>query len=159
MIRASLSAVFVLVIFAVPLHAQPADRHEGYYYPQPASQETYVARAKVLIDATRDKRLDFINGLTASQLASSYAPQYVVFAKGDRADRLIVVSLVQGQLDTVYRARALLAQLTAVARGTPLLQDYGVDNLFTFLDVLKLMGFTRVTLSDGDKFAHQIAIR
>jgi hypothetical protein len=151
--------IFGLLLLAAPVQAQPADRHEGYYYPTPSSQEIYVARAKVLIDATRDKRLDFVNGLTASQLAGSYAPAYVVFAKGDRADRLIVVSLVSGQLDTVFRARALLAQLTAVARGTPLLQDYGVDNLFTFLDVLKLMGFTRVTLSDGDRFAHQIAIR
>ena len=59
----------------------------------------------------------------------------------------------------LFRSRALLAQLTALARGTPLLQDYGVDNLFTFLDVLKLMGFTRITLSDGDKFAHQVLIR
>jgi len=148
-----------LILLAAPVHAQPVDRHEGYYYPQASSQEVYVARAKVMIDATRDKRLDFVNGLTASQLAGNFAPAYVVFAKGDRADRLIIVSLVSGQLDTVFRARALLAQLTAVARGTPLLQDYGVDNLFTFLDVLKLMGFTRVTLSDGDHFAHQITIR
>ncbi|MBL8832923.1 MAG: hypothetical protein JNL71_11085 [Rhodospirillales bacterium] len=159
MIRASTVALGLMLFAAAPLQAQPADRHEGYYYPQPSSQETYVARAKVLIDATRDKRLEFVNGITASQLAATYAPQYVVFAKGDRADRLIVVSLVPGQLDTVFRVRALLAQLTAVARGAPLLQDYGVDNLFTFLDVLKLMGFTRVTLSDGDRFAHQIAIR
>ena len=156
MIRVLILGLFLL---AAPVQAQPADRHEGYYYPPASSQEVYVARAKVLIDATRDKRLEFVNGLTASQLAGSYAPAYVVFAKGDRADRLIVVSLVSGQLDTVFRARALLAQLTAVARGTPLLQDYGVDNLFTFLDVLKLMGFTRVTLSDGDRFAHQITIR
>lgn len=159
MIRASLIALGLMLLAAAPLQAQTADRHEGYYYPQPASHEAYVARSKVLIDATRDKRLEFVNGLTSSQLAAPYAPQYVVFAKGDRADRLIVVSLVPGQLDTVFRARALLAQLTAVARGTPLLQDYGVDNLFTFLDVLKLMGFTRITLGDGDKFAHQITIR
>ncbi len=151
---------FLLLAFtAMPAHAQQADRHEGYYYPEAASQETYVARAKTMLDASRDRRLDFVNGLTASQLASPHPPTYVVFAKGDRADRLIVVSLVSGQLDTVFRARALLAQLTALARGTPLLQDYGVDNLFTFLDVLKLMGFTRITLSDGDKFAHQVLIR
>ncbi len=156
MIRAG---ILGLLLLATSVQAQPVDRHEGYYYPQASSQEIYVARAKVLIDATRDKRLDFVNGLTASQLAGSYAPAYVVFAKGDRADRLIVVSLVSGQLDTVFRARALLAQLTAVARGSSFLQDYGVDNLFTFLDVLKLMGFTRVTLSDGDRFAHQITIR
>jgi len=149
----------LLAFAAMPAHAQPADRHEGYYYPEAASQETYVARAKMMLDASRDRRLDFVNGLTASQLASPHSPTYVAFAKGERADRLIVVSLVSGQLDTVFRARALLAQLTALVRGTPLLQDYGVDNLFTFLDVLKLMGFTRITLSDGDKFAHQILIR
>jgi hypothetical protein len=158
LIRAGVLCCFLLAV-AGPAHAQPADRHEGYYYPEAASQETYIARAKTLIDATRDRRLDFVNGLTSAQLAAPHAPSYVAFAKGERADRLIVVSLVSNQLDTVFRARALLAQLTAMARGTALLQDYGVDNLFTFLDVLKLMGFTRVTLSDGDRFAHQILIR
>jgi hypothetical protein len=158
-VRAAVLVVLAFMAVAAGARAQPADRHEGYYYPVPTSNETYVARARVLIDANRSKRLEFVNGLTSSQLAAAAAPDYVVFAKGDRADRLIVVSLVSGRLDTVYRARALLAQLTSVARGSAFLQDYGVDELFTFLDVLKLLGFTRLTVSDGDAFAHQIAIR
>ncbi len=149
----------LLLAIASGAAAQPADRHEGYYYPQPTSREAYVSRAKILIDTSRDRRLEFVNGLVSAQLAAPYAPTFSVFAKGGQAERLIIVSLQNGKLDTVFRARALLAQLTAVARASPFLQDYGVDNLFTFLDVLRLLGFNRVTVSDGENFAHQIDIR
>lgn len=158
MIRAA-AAVLIGLVLANAAAAQPADRHEGYYYPKPESHEIYVSRAKVLIDASRDRRLDFVNGLVSAQLAAPYPPGHSVFAKGAQADRLIIVAMEPGRLDTAYRARALLAQLTALARTTPFLQDYGVDNLFTFLDVLRLLGFNRVTVSDGDRFAHQIDLR
>jgi hypothetical protein len=61
-------------------------------------------------------------------------------------------------LNTVYRARALLATLTSVARTTPVFRSYGVEDLFTFFDLLKLMGFARVTVTDGDEFTHQVNI-
>lgn len=135
------------------------DRHAGYYYPPPASRETYVSRARTLIEMDRAKRLDFVNGLTNAQLSLPYRPFYAIFAKGDRADRLIVTAMERGQIDTIYRARALLAQLTSAARTSPFFEEVGVEDLFTFLDLLKLMGFTRLTIGDGDKFAHQINIR
>ncbi|MBL8807731.1 MAG: hypothetical protein JNN22_12865 [Rhodospirillales bacterium] len=152
----ALAAAFAFAGTAV---AQPADRHEGYYYPKPASHEIYVSRAKVLIDASRDRRLEFVNGLVGAQMAAPYPAVYSIFAKGTQADRLIIVALEGGRLDTAYRARALLAQLTALARNSPFLKEYGVDNLFTFLDVLRLLGFSRVTVSDGEHFAHQIDLR
>jgi hypothetical protein len=161
------AALLVLALLAaVPVAAQqpptpaPAnDRHAGYYYPPPVSRESYVSRARVLIDADRAKRLDFVNGLTNAQMSLPYRPFYAIFAKGDRADRLIITSLESGQLDTVYRARGLLAQLTSAARSSPFFEEVGVEDLFTFLDLLKLMGFARLTIGDGDKFAHQINIR
>jgi hypothetical protein len=155
-----------LALLAAPVAAQPPpspapinDRHAGYYYPPPVSRETYVSRARTLIEMDRAKRLDFVNGLTNAQLSLPYRPGYAIFAKGDRADRLIITSLERGQLDTVYRARGLLAQLTSAARSSPFFEEVGVEDLFTFLDLLKLMGFVRLTIGDGDKFAHQINIR
>jgi hypothetical protein len=155
-----------LSLLAAPAAAQqppspaPAnDRHAGYYYPAPVSRETYVSRARVLIDMDRAKRLEFVNGLTNAQLSLPYRPDYAIFAKGDRADRLIVTSLERGHLDTVYRARGLLAQLTSAARTSAFFEEAGVEDLFTFLDLLKLLGFVRLTIGDGDKFAHQINIR
>ena len=60
---------------------------------------------------------------------------------------------------TIYRARALFASLTGLARLTPLFQQLQVEEIFTFFDLCKLLGFTTLTISDGDKFAHQVAIK
>jgi hypothetical protein len=91
-------------------------------------------------------------------LDQKYAPTYAIFAKGDDAEKLIIVGLMDGQLDTVYRARALFATLTAVARTTPLFQDLPDADRMTFFDLLKLLGFEQVTITDGAGFAHQVFI-
>jgi hypothetical protein len=61
-------------------------------------------------------------------------------------------------MDTIYRARGLLAMLTAVARTSDVFRHFQVEELFTFLDLLKMLGFTQITISDGKDFAHQIKI-
>jgi hypothetical protein len=134
------------------------DLHAGYYYPEPAQVETYKARSTILADATRGRRIDFVVALANTMLARPYAPTYSIFVKGDDAEKLIIVSNVPGQLNTVYRARALLATLTSVARTTPIFRSYRVEDLFNFFDLLKLMGFARVTVTDGDTFTHQVNI-
>jgi hypothetical protein len=91
-----------------------------------------------LPDSNRSRRIGFVTGLTKQLLAQRYDPGYAIFAKGDDADKLIVVSLEQGRLDTVYRVRALLATLTAVSRMTPFFQQNTVAEQATFLDLLKL---------------------
>ncbi len=139
--------------------AKTRDRYEGYYYPTVSSHEVYVSRAKVLEDSTRARRLGFISGITEQLADLPYAPSYAMFAKGDDADHLIIVGYVEGQLNTVYRARALFASLTALARTTPLFQQLQVEELFTFFDLCRMLGFTSITISDGDKFAHQITIK
>ena len=54
---------------------------------------------------------------------------------------------------------ALFAMLTAVARLTKLFQEYRVEELFTFFDLCKLLGFEQVTITDGYEFAHQVIIK
>jgi len=81
-----------------------------------------------------------------------------VFAKGDDAEKLIIVAMEPGRLDTIYRVRAYLAALTSEARQTQIFREHQVEEIFTFLDLLKLLGFERLTVSDGDTFAHQVDI-
>jgi hypothetical protein len=138
--------------------AQEDDRHAGYYYPEPQTSEVYTARVTTLPDSDRNRRIAFVTGLTKQMLGGQYEPSYAVFAKGDEAEKLIIVALADGPLDTIYRARALLAMLTAVARLTPFFQQNTIAEQATFLDLLKLLGYTQVTVSDGDAFAHQISI-
>ncbi len=139
--------------------AQPVDRYEGYYYPKLSSSEVYVSRARALEDSDRTRRLGFVSALTQQMSEQAYAPSYAIFAKGENATRLIIVAYGDGQLNTIYRARALFASLTAMARLTPLFQQLQVEEIFTFFDLCKLLGFTSITVSDGSKFAHRITLR
>ena len=144
--------------FAAVAAAHAQDRHIGYYYPEPASTETYTARALSLPDASRESRLGFVVGMTQQMMSRSYPPPFAIFAKGDHAEKLIIVGLNDGYLNTLYRARAILAMLTSVARATRFLTELGVADFFTFFDLAKLLGFKKITISDGDTFAHQILI-
>jgi hypothetical protein len=134
------------------------DRHAGYYYPVPESSETYTARVNRLVDSDRNRRIGFVTALTNELLNQKYAPTYAIFAKGDDAEKLIIIGLMDGQLDTIYRARALFATLTAVARLSPIFQETPDSDRMTFFDLLKLLGFEQVTISDGVGFAHQVFI-
>lgn len=149
-------AGLVCVGLAVPAAAQ--DRHAGYYYPEPSSREVYVAAGPSDPRADRRTRVAFVTGLTQEMLDNPYAPQVAVFAKGARAEKLIVVALRDDSLNTLYRMRGLLAIMTSSARLTPLFQEAAAPEELNFLDLLKLLGFELVTVSDGDAFAHQIAI-
>jgi len=135
------------------------DRHAGYYYPPPQSEEVYEARARTLLNADRGMRLNFINTVTSEQFSEAYPPQYAMFAKGDDAEKMIIVSLYDDAYGTLYRARGLLAILSSVARQSPFFREHKVENLFTFFDLLKLLGFTQLTISDGDTYAHRVWIK
>jgi len=158
---AALSLILAAAGVPVAQTAAPSnskDRHAGYYYPLPQTSEVYKARAVTLPDANRTRRLAFVTAVTANMLNNAYPPQFVIFAKGDEAEKLIIVGVESGSYNTLYRGRALLAMLTAIARTTPIFQEFGVEDFFTFFDLAKLMGFTLVTISDGDSYAHQIFI-
>ena len=152
-------ALLVIAIVAVaPRDSTAKDRHVGYYYPEPTSRETYKARARTLKMANRRNRITFVTGMTGRILKRPYAPEFSIFAKGTHAQKLIIVSTSGGAYDTLYRARGLLARLTAVARVSPLFEKHGVEDYFTFLDLCKLLGFRQLTVSDGRNFAHQFKI-
>ncbi len=151
-------AAVAAAAFAAASPAAAHDRHAGYYYPPPSTTETYQARAITLADADRQTRLRFVVGFTHRMLQNPYPPQFVMFAKGEEAEKLVIVGLRDGYLNTLYRARALLALLTSVLRGTDFLNELGVADFFTFFDLAKLLGFTQITISDGDAFTHQVVL-
>ena len=159
MMAAAVVGISVWLGPTMSTQAQPVDRHEGYYYPKLTSHEVYVSRARTFQDSTRSRRLGFVSALTQELNELPYAPTYAIFAKGDEATRLIIVAYGDGQINTIYRARALFASLTALARLTPLFQELQVEELFTFFDLCKLLGFTTITVSDGDTFAHQVTVK
>jgi hypothetical protein len=150
--------VAVVLLVAGSAAAVAQDRHAGYYYPEPESTEVYKARARAIPDASRKARVAFVTGITNEQNKAPYPPQAAIFAKGAEAEKLIIVALEDGRIDTIYRARAIFAQMTAVARLLPIFSQLGVEDYFTFFDLAKMMGFEQITISNGREFAHQVII-
>lgn len=148
----------LLAVAAPHAAAQKTDRHAGYYYPAPTSVETYTARAKTFEDSDRKRRIFFVTELTNQMMQNPYPPPFAIFPKGEHAQKLIITALYDNGYNTIYRMRGLLAIMTARARITPIFEDYDVQDLYTFLDLLKLLGFEQVTVTDGETFAHQILI-
>ncbi len=138
--------------------ASAQDRHAGYYYPEVSSTEIYHSRAETLPDSDRTRRVGFVTGVTAGQTERPYYPITAMYAKGAEAEKLIMVGLHDGPMDTLYRARALLAMLTATSRTTSVFRELDPQGNYTFLDLLKILGFTQITLSDGKTWSHQIEI-
>ena len=147
-----------LAITAVSAACSADDRHAGYYYPEPQTRETYTARSRTLDEADRALRIGFVTGITQQLMRLPYPPTAAIFAKGSEAQKLIIVALEDGRIDTIYRARALFANLTAVSRGMPIMQELGVQDWFTFFDLVRMLGFAQITISNGREFSHQVIL-
>jgi len=135
------------------------ERYVGYYYPQVTSTETYTSEMDTIKGVDRQQRIQFVTVVAQGTLQSAYRVPYAVFAKGERGDHLIVVGLQAGELNTIYRIRALLANMTTMSRTSPFFQEHTVAEDATFFDLLKILGFRDVTVTDGDKIAHQVTIK
>src|SRR5262249_18359158 len=140
--------------------AQPAgggeERYIGYYYPKPTSTETFESKLQPVAGVDRTQRVQFVTVISQGTLQSNYRVPYAVFVKGEKADRLIVVGLQSNELNTIFRMRALLANMTTMARLSPFFQEHTVAEDSTFFDLLKLLGFHDVTITDGEKLTHQV---
>ena len=135
------------------------DRYIGYYYPKPTATETFESTMQTIAGAERAQRIQFVTVVSQGTIQSAYRVPYAVFAKGEKADRLIIVGLQQGELNTIYRMRALLANMTTMSRLSPFFQERTVAEDATFFDLLKLLGFRELTITDGEKTTLQVTIK
>jgi len=139
--------------------ANADDRYIGYYYPKPTSTEVFESSMQTIQGAERPQRVQFVTVVSQGTIQSAYRVPYAVFAKGEKADKLIIVGLAPNEFGTIYRMRALLANMTTMSRMSPFFQERTVAEDATFFDLLKLLGFTSVTITDGDKLTHQVTIK
>ena len=149
---------------AKPAAATPAtppgeDRYVGYYYPKPTSTEVFESQMQTIATMDRPQRIQFVTIVSQGTIQAAYRVPYAVFAKGDKGDKMIIVGMQAGELNTVYRMRALLANLTTMSRLSPFFQEKTVAEDATFFDLLKLLGFVSVTITDGEKTTHQVTIK
>ena len=149
----------VILLAGWPQSAWAFDAHAGYYYPEPQTREAYISEVETAPDADKRSRAAFVVGLAAQHEKQSHAAGYHLFAKGTELEKLIIVATGDGQYDTLFRLRALLASLTSKSRSTELFARTNQPQELNFFDFCKLIGFTQVTISNGKDVAHQVKIR
>ena len=142
-----------------PASAPGEDRYVGYYYPKPTSTEVFESQMQTISTMDRAQRIQFVTIVSQGTIQAAYRVPYAVFAKGEKGDKMIIVGLQSGELNTVYRMRALLANLTTMSRLSPFFQEKTVAEDATFFDLLKLLGFQSLTITDGEKITHQVTIK
>ena len=136
--------------------AVASDRHVDYYYPQITSTEEFGRVIRDTPAADKGVRVDFVTQLTVSQLAAPESPRFVFFAKGDDAKHLIIIALDDDVFSALFRARAVLAQMTSNMRKNAIFRDQGLEFVATFYDFLQFMDFDTLVISDGETWAHKV---
>ncbi len=149
-----LPALALLAALATPAGAE--DPRTDYYYPPVSSSEAFERALIPAAPAGRDDRLGFLTHLAQLQMRLAYAPRYTIFAKGGEADEAIAVALDDEIFATLFRARAVMAQLSAPARDTAFFRDAGMAGQATFYDLLRALGFRSLTITDGRGWSHRV---
>lgn len=152
-------AVGIAMLTFLPVNPAIAeDPREGYYYPPVTSSETFKRSLGATPPAGRSVRTAFINEVTKAQLAAPESPRFVIFAKGRESEHMIIIALDDEIFRTPFRARALLAQLTANARGSSFFKNSNLRFLATWFDLAKLLGFQDIVISDGATWSHRVVL-
>ncbi|MEM7189332.1 MAG: hypothetical protein AAF439_06950 [Pseudomonadota bacterium] len=151
----------LLIVAALSLSGTSAsaeDRRQGYYYPPITSEEKFVREIPGAPPADRSVRANFITEMTKAMLAAPDTPPYVIFAKGGQAQHMIILALDDQIFKTLYRARAVLAQLTGNARSTDFFQKNNLQFTATWFDLAKMMDFKDIVISDGATWSHRVVL-
>lgn len=158
-----LYAYFLFTFIAATAHAQdirPDADQNGYYYPEVTSSEAFereLMRAEEPAD--RALRQLFLTQLRKSLTTAEDQRRFEIFAKGKDATNLIIIALDDEVFRTLFRARAVLAGLTTDARSMEVFRNSPAAERATWFDLLKLLGFEDIVISDGATWSHLVALR
>ncbi len=151
-----LIAAFAALLWTTTL-AFAEDSRVGYYYPEVSSEESFERVIRNGGPSSKAVRVDFINRITQAQLKSPESPRFVFFAKGDKATTLIMTALDDDIFSTIYRARAIMAQLTVNVRQNGFFKQEELQYVATFYDLLQLMQFDELMITDGETWTHRVS--
>ncbi|TYO88905.1 hypothetical protein [Oceanicella actignis] len=137
---------------------QPAgqDKYAGYHYPPVGSQEVFardLIRGPAPDAAAREA---FVSMIAAAQFDGRHPAGYALFAKGAGSRKLIMVALDDQIFRTPFRARAVMARLSAAMRGAPFFKENGLSQDGTFFDMLAMLDFESLTVTDGATWSHRV---
>lgn len=147
-----------LVLFGMASPAT-ADKRVGYYYPAVTSAETFVRKLGNTPPANRAVRTNFITEISKAQAEAKHPQRFVIFAKGGEAQYMVIIALDEHVFRTLYRARAVLANLTATARSSDFFKRNDMQFTATWFDLAKILGFKDIVISDGVTWSHRVVLR
>ena len=124
--------------------------------PDITSEETFDRVVRSGGGSIKAVRIDFANTLTVSQLQAVEHPKYVFYTKGNAADTLILTALDDDVFATLYRARAVMAQMTVSVRSGGFFVEEDLQYVATFYDLLQLLEFDELIISDGKTWSHRV---
>ena len=145
----------LILLMAAPL-AQANERYAGYSYPEITSSEEFSRVIREAPPSGKEVRVGFVTRLTVAQLAAPESPRFVVFATGADARHLNIIALDDDVFSTIYRARAVMAQMTSNMRSNEFFRSQGLEYVATFYDLLQIMEFDTLVISDGETWSHQV---
>jgi hypothetical protein len=133
------------------------DSRVGYYYPEVSSEEGFERVIRDAGPSSKAVRVDFINRITQAQISAPESPRFVFYAKGHDASTLIMTALDDEIFSTIYRARAIMAQLTVNVRQNGFFKQEQLQYVATFYDLLQLMQFDELMITDGETWTHRVS--
>jgi hypothetical protein len=152
------SALFILAAFLLLPGQAIAQGNSTAIYPAVSSSEDYISPLKRLQERDAATRATLVAALTEQQLGRGYPPQAALILTGLDSEELAIVALHRGALATQFQARAYVNQLAPSLRNLPMVIAGEVTPQHGTLDLLKLFGFRRITVSDGETFSLRINI-
>jgi hypothetical protein len=156
MIRILIAAIIAVSLAVASFGgAAWAAGRDSYYYPPVNSEEVFARDLALAPIPRRAVRVGLITRITRTQLAAPESPRFVIFAKGDEAKHMIIIALDDQVFKTVYRARAVLAQLTSNVRSADFFTS-NIEDYATWFDLAKLLGFDDLVISDGATWSHRV---
>jgi hypothetical protein len=156
MIRILIAAIIAVSLAVASFGgAAWAAGRDSYYYPPVNSEEVFARDLALAPIPRRAVRVGLITRITRTQLAAPESPRFVIFAKGDEAKHMIIIALDDQVFKTVYRARAVLAQLTTNVRNADFFTG-NIEDYATWFDLAKLLGFDDLVISDGATWSHRV---
>lgn len=150
--------ILIPTIFFALTTAAFAQTDQSRAYPTFTSEEDYISPLDPLHDRDAGTRERFVASLTEQQVSRGYPPQAALVLAGIDSEELVVMSLHRSALATPFQARAYLTQLAPSLRNLPMVADSGAARKAGTLDILKLFGFRRVVVSDGDSYSMLINV-
>ena len=145
----------LLLTFATAIFAQGTGT---VIYPEITSNEDYISPLDSFSDQDGSSRVALVAALTDQQLSRGYPPQAALVLNGVDSEELAVISLHRDTLATPFQARAYINQLAPSLRSLPVVSAGGANLKHNTLDLLKLFGFRRIVISDGESFSLLINI-